>query len=174
MTYQIGDKLLVGIGQARLTVATVTPTRCFLRWPELRAGVWRDVATLEKLNPRPCLDIIPHPRPENPPYISVRYTDIAPGDVLEVRHVTSLTRNHASGTRTLKTVARISEPLPDPAPFMPFRWRVIVFTDGTTWKIGDGQLVPVFGGPKWEQRNNPALVRYFPAPTNLYRWEGAA
>lgn len=98
----------------------------------------------------------------NPPYIMARLQDIAPGDVIG---------SGIKGGYTAKTVWHISAPYTTGIPGDPFVWRVVVFTDGSTDELGTITLVEVRGGPKWEQRGNPAVVQHN-IHNNTFVWIG--
>ncbi len=112
-------------------------------------------------------------RPLNPPFIDVHSADITPGDVLEVKRIKGMTGRGGFGSVSYKTVAHISQRFyDDELHWMPFKWRWVTFTNGTRTRISNIKLNRVYGGPKFDQRNDPDYVAYYPKPLHQFLWVG--
>jgi hypothetical protein len=179
-----GDIVRYGPGMTRFEVVGVEDNRVRIQYPALGYQLVKDASLLTLVQAAPRVQIAaPAPvqiaglltagaRPLNPVYISVKYTDITPGDVLEQRIVLTTTRNGAVYTAARKTVASVSDPYRKT-----FMCRDVMFTDGSHMDIGELDMVSVYAGPKWQQRNNAGVVEWLGGIRFIWRGyaqEGAA
>jgi hypothetical protein len=104
-------------------------------------------------------------RPHNPPYIHVRVQHLAPGDVI---NPAAQWRGGIGGCGAIAEAG----PMHTRFKFDVALWRDLILDDGRVVYVGNLETVMVWGGPKFDQRNDPGVVRWIGGEARRFMWEG--
>ena len=104
-------------------------------------------------------------RPVDPPYIHVHIRDLAPGDVI---NPAVQWRGGIGGCGAIASASEL---------YARFKydvclWRDLILNDGRRVSVGNLETVMVWGGAKFDQRNDPGVVQYTGGNINRFLWKG--